>query len=85
VVKPVATVIQKCGEIFRRRSFRFADYLGYTVQDGVLNIGKAKRVLGYRPKVDLAEGMRKTVAWFLDYEAVSNNKKSLPVIELLTG
>ena len=30
------------------------------------SIDKAKRELGYRPLVDLREGMRRSVAWILD-------------------
>ena len=28
------------------------------------NISKAKKVLGWKPEVDLDEGLEKTVAWF---------------------
>lgn len=28
------------------------------------DIGKAKRILGYAPKADFAEGLQKTIAWF---------------------
>ena len=85
VAKPVATVIQKCSEIFGRRSFRFADYLDYTVQDGVLDIGKAKRILGYRPKVDLVDGMRKTVAWYRERRESIRGFDSSMVIEEFVG
>lgn len=30
------------------------------------NIGKARRVLGYDPKVSLKEGLKQTVAWFVE-------------------
>jgi nucleoside-diphosphate-sugar epimerase len=30
------------------------------------DIAKAKRVLGYRPRVDLATGVARTVAWYRD-------------------
>jgi nucleoside-diphosphate-sugar epimerase len=30
------------------------------------SIDKARKVLGYRPKVDLEEGIRKTVTWYLE-------------------
>ena len=80
-VKPVATFIQKCVEMLGLRWFHFADYLDYTIQDGVLDIGKAKRVLGYHPKIDLAEGMRKTVAWYRDCSDGYNNVRTLPIFQ----
>ncbi len=30
------------------------------------DIGKARRILGWEPKVELAEGLAQTVAWFAD-------------------
>jgi nucleoside-diphosphate-sugar epimerase len=30
------------------------------------DVGKAERELGYDPKVDLAEGMRRSMAWMLE-------------------
>jgi nucleoside-diphosphate-sugar epimerase len=35
----------------------------YFARPGTYSIAKAKRVLGYNPAVDLAEGMRRTEAW----------------------
>jgi nucleoside-diphosphate-sugar epimerase len=31
------------------------------------DISRAKDVLGYRPTVDLAEGLRETFAWYRDH------------------
>lgn len=31
-----------------------------------LNIDKAKRVLGYRPKVNMQEGIQTSVRWFME-------------------
>lgn len=35
----------------------------YLARRGTYSIAKARRVLGYAPRVDLAEGMRRTEAW----------------------
>lgn len=32
------------------------------------NINKAKRVLGYRPKVSMKEGIQRSVRWFMELE-----------------
>ena len=40
------------------------------------NISKAKRLLGWQPKVDFDEGMRRTVQWYLA------NKKWLSRVRL---
>lgn len=37
--------------------------LALLTKPGTFSIEKAKRVLGYEPKIDLAEGMRRTEAW----------------------
>ena len=34
------------------------------VRDSQADIGKAERILGYRPIVDLADGLKKTVEWY---------------------
>lgn len=36
------------------------------IRDNYTDISKAKRVLGYQPKVSLEEGLARTFAWFLD-------------------
>jgi len=35
------------------------------IRHSLADISKARKVLGYRPTVDLAEGLRRTVAWYL--------------------
>ena len=34
------------------------------VKHTLADIGKARRLLGYEPEIDFAEGMKRTVAWF---------------------
>jgi nucleoside-diphosphate-sugar epimerase len=45
--------------IYRRR-------VGFFVNDRGFSIEKAKRELGYAPKVDVDEGIQRTVAWYLE-------------------
>jgi nucleoside-diphosphate-sugar epimerase len=40
-----------------------AETVDYFLRTGTYSIAKARAVLGYEPKVDLAEGMRRTEAW----------------------
>lgn len=35
-------------------------------KDRAFSIDKAKRMLGYQPKIDLHEGLRRTAAWYLE-------------------
>ena len=81
LAKPFALFLQMGGDVLGMEPFRFADYLDYTIQDGVLDISRAKRVLGFRPKVALKEGMAETVAWFREHPKFIQNKESLPLAE----
>lgn len=48
---PISTEDNRTGEVMR--------YIG--------NIDKAKRVLGYEPKIGLSEGLKRAVAWYSDF------------------
>ena len=43
---------------------RYEEARAGDVRDSQADIGKAERLLGYRPTVDLEEGLRRTLAWF---------------------
>jgi nucleoside-diphosphate-sugar epimerase len=43
---------------------QYEDVRDGDVRDSQADIGKAERLLGYRPSVDLEEGLRRTLAWF---------------------
>jgi nucleoside-diphosphate-sugar epimerase len=45
--------------LFRRR-------VDFFVKNRSFDIGKARRVLGYEPQVSLADGMRRTAAWYAE-------------------
>jgi nucleoside-diphosphate-sugar epimerase len=38
--------------------------LDFFVKDRAFSIAKAQRELGYRPKVDLEDGLRRTFEWY---------------------
>ncbi|HEY6291291.1 MAG TPA: NAD(P)-dependent oxidoreductase [Terriglobia bacterium] len=42
----------------------------FTTRDKKIDVGKAERDLGHRPRVSLAEGLARTLAWMRDYYAV---------------
>lgn len=44
-----------------------ADEAADEIQDQRLDSGKARRVLGWKPTLSLADGMRDTVAWYHEY------------------
>ena len=52
--------------LLRRRSEASAETMHYLTRTGTYSIEKARRVLGYSPKVGLAEGMRRTEAWLVE-------------------
>jgi nucleoside-diphosphate-sugar epimerase len=85
IAKPFAVLIQKAASVFNMEPFPFSDYLEYTVLDGVLDISKAKRVLGFDPKVGLQEGMIQTVSWFREHTDLLPETGTLPVAEGFTG
>jgi dTDP-glucose 4,6-dehydratase len=41
-----------------------------------LDIGKIENQLGWRPRVDLEEGLRRTIAWYLDHQDWLNRVRS---------
>jgi len=65
---PVAKAFARLIEIGAKltgRSPPFASaYLDYAARDMIVDSSRAQQVLGYRPRVDLEEGMRCTVEWF---------------------
>lgn len=50
-----------------RRTDVNAVSMRYLARPGTYSIDKARRVLGYEPEVDLAEGMRRTEAWLREH------------------
>lgn len=64
---PVLALAARCMEFFARRSGREPAMTAYSAGaisfDMTLDNARARTVLGYRPQVGLAEGLRRTAAW----------------------
>ncbi|HAH87874.1 MAG TPA: oxidoreductase, partial [Armatimonadetes bacterium] len=45
--------------LYRRR-------VDFFIKDRAFSIARAKAELGYAPKVDMEEGVHRTVAWYLE-------------------
>ncbi len=45
---------------------RFVDWNFPDVELRIPNIDKAQKILDFRPKVDLEEGLKRTIAWYRD-------------------
>lgn len=65
--KPVYAASAVCEDVCRRFGIEpplFRRRVEFFVKDRAFDITKAKRELGYAPKVDLAEGVDRTIAWY---------------------
>jgi nucleoside-diphosphate-sugar epimerase len=51
------------GRLLGQKSEAGPEALALLTKPGTFSIAKARRMLGYEPKVDLTEGMRRTEAW----------------------
>lgn len=58
----LATLIVQLSE--SRSMIRFVPWDNPDVELRVPNIDKARSLLGFEPKIDLAEGLRRTIAWY---------------------
>lgn len=66
--RPVVALMATAGRAERalgRPSELSANAAGMLTRTGTYSIGKARRLLGYEPRVDLDEGMVRTRAWLL--------------------
>jgi nucleoside-diphosphate-sugar epimerase len=59
----VAEVLGRVSRVLGRPSEASAATVRMLAGEGAVSIDKARRVLGYEPRVDLDEGMRRTEAW----------------------
>jgi nucleoside-diphosphate-sugar epimerase len=59
----VASGIDAFSRLARRENEMNANAVAYLARGGTYSIEKARRVLGYEPKVDLEEGFRRTEEW----------------------
>lgn len=64
VLKLFNKIIKLCGKKVKPKILNQAKC---EIQDQYLSIGKAKKILGWRPKYNLDEGLKETIKWYKDY------------------
>lgn len=52
----------------------FGDFRAGDVRHSLADIGKAERLLGYRPSYRVKDGLRESMAWYIDLEGRLNKK-----------
>jgi nucleoside-diphosphate-sugar epimerase len=62
----IATGVDRSNRLLGRRTESNPDTLKYLSRTGGYSIAKARDMLGYEPRIDLTEGMRRTEAWLRD-------------------
>jgi dihydroflavonol-4-reductase len=65
--KPVYAVSAVCEDVCRKFGIEppiFRRRVEFFIKDRAFDIGKAKRELGYAPKVSLEDGVGRTIAWY---------------------
>jgi nucleoside-diphosphate-sugar epimerase len=60
---PLAAGVDRVARLRRQENEMSANAVSYLARTGTYSIEKARRVLGYEPKIDLDEGFRRTEAW----------------------
>jgi nucleoside-diphosphate-sugar epimerase len=71
LVAVAADAIDLAARLRRRESEINRDAVRYLSRTGTYSIEKARRLIGYEPRIDLDEGMRRTEAWLQDQRLVS--------------
>jgi CDP-glucose 4,6-dehydratase len=67
---PIAVIelVKKIYETANRKpEYKILDQAKYEIRYQYLSSQKARRILGWRPKYTLEEGLKKTIAWYKDY------------------
>ncbi len=70
---PVAVIglVKKIYSIAGRKpDYKILKRAKYEIQDQYLSSKKARRILGWKPKYSLDEGLKKTINWYRKYFAV---------------
>ena len=63
LLTPLAGGVEHVERLRRRENEMSANTVFYLARTGTYSIEKARRVLGYEPRIDLDEGFRRTEAW----------------------
>jgi nucleoside-diphosphate-sugar epimerase len=66
----VASGVDAAYRVRRVENEMSANAVAYLARTGTYSIEKARRVLGYAPRIDLEEGFRRTEAWLREQEMV---------------
>lgn len=67
IIELAEKVIKICGKGMKPQFIPYEKFYGRSYEDirrRVPDVRKAKRILGWEPKVDLEEGLRRTVEWY---------------------
>jgi nucleoside-diphosphate-sugar epimerase len=63
LMTPLAGGVDRLSRLRRQENEMSANAVSYLARTGTYSIEKARRVLGYEPRIDLDEGFRRTEAW----------------------
>ena len=66
---PLALILERTAKLFNKKESPMINTyrIRAVMQDNHYSIQKAKRELGYRPKVSTREGIKRTIRWYIDY------------------
>jgi UDP-glucose 4-epimerase len=67
IIKLAEIIIRMCGKGMKPEFVSYESFYGRSYEDirrRVPDINKAKKLLGWEPKVDLEEGLMRTIAWY---------------------
>ncbi|MCX6777211.1 MAG: GDP-mannose 4,6-dehydratase, partial [Candidatus Micrarchaeota archaeon] len=67
IVELAGRIIDLCGKKMKPEFITHEEFYGKSYEDirrRVPDIGKAKKLLGWEPKVDFEDGLRRTIAWY---------------------
>jgi CDP-glucose 4,6-dehydratase len=56
-----------CGSAGKASACKILNQAKYEIKDQYLSAGKARKILGWRPKYTLEDGLKKTIAWYKDF------------------
>lgn len=70
----IRQLVKEISKYFPEKSYKWEGSVSETLNKRVLNIDKARKVLGFNPKVTLSEGIEKTVKWYIENKNIADNR-----------